>query len=200
MMRSRGFTMLELMIVLTIIAVLAVIIIPNLIRAKIAAHEAAAIAACKKIGTEQEVYRRTDWDGNGVTEYAQNIGPNGGNANLESLYLNYKKNLATGLVDESFANAEVAGNGSMINCVPRSGYVYFVQLGTSYPQMLSYVNPRGCMTMGFGICAVPLQYDLSGCTTFQMNNEGVVYKKDQGDNTIVAAYNVNPTNKWTQVE
>lgn len=199
-MKMRGFTMLELMIVLTIIAVLAVIIVPNLIRAKIAANEVAAIAVCKKILTDQETYRKTDWDSNGVYEYAQNIGPNGGNGNLESLYLNYKKNAVTGLCDESMVNAEVPNNGNMSNCTPKAGYVFYMQLGTNYPLTMSYVNPRGCMIMGFGLCAVPLIYDLSGGSTFQMSNEGVVYKKDQGDNTIIASYNVSPVNKWTQVE
>ncbi len=199
-MKTRGFTMLELMIVLTIIAVLAVIIIPNMIRAKIAANEAAAIAACKKVGSSQEIYRRTDWDGDGIGEYAQNIGPAGNNGNLESLFFNVRANVTTGLVDESFAQSEVPGSGNMTNCVPRAGYVYFMQLGTAYPQINSFVNNRGNMLTGFGICAVPLQYDLSGSATFQMSSEGAVYKKDQGANTIVAAYNVNPVNRWTQTE
>ena len=38
-MKSRGFTLLELMIILTIIAGLTVLAIPNLIRAKIAAND-----------------------------------------------------------------------------------------------------------------------------------------------------------------
>src|SRR2546426_626016 len=131
-MKRHGFTLLELMIILAIIAILSAIIIPNMIRSRITANETSAISACKKFGSSQEIYRRTDWDGNGIQEYAQNIGPNGGNGNKESLFQNLKNNVVIGLVDDSFANAEIPGSGSGTP-VPRSGYSFYVQLGTSYP-------------------------------------------------------------------
>lgn len=53
----RGFTLVEIMIVVAIIALLAAIAIPNLLRARHNANEAAAISALKTISTACESYR-----------------------------------------------------------------------------------------------------------------------------------------------
>jgi type II secretory pathway pseudopilin PulG len=190
-------TLIEIMIALGIIALLAAIIIPNMIRARMAANEAATIAQVKKFGTTEELYRRTDWDGNGVFEYAQNIGPNGGNGNGESLYQCIHLNLVTGLEDDAMVSAEVPKTGITTSCVPRTGYLYFVQLGTSYPTVTTYVNNAGQMILGYAIDTVPGQYDLTGRNRFQMNTTGSVYKSDNGTSNLNAAYNVNVLNGWT---
>jgi prepilin-type N-terminal cleavage/methylation domain-containing protein len=195
-MRARGFSLIELMIVLTIIATLAALAIPNLIRAKMAANEVASIAMIKSFGTSQELYKRTDWDGNGTLEYAQNIGPNGGNGNLESLYFNIKSNSITGLMDSAVINAEIPNTGVTTSVTPRNGYMYYVQLGTAFPTVTTYVNSKGAMTQGYSICGLPNQYSLSGVNTYQMNSTGVIFAKDQGASTLVPAYNVNPANAW----
>jgi type IV pilus assembly protein PilA len=54
---KRGFTLVEIMIVVAIIALLAAIAIPNLLRARHNANEAAAIATLRTISTAQESYR-----------------------------------------------------------------------------------------------------------------------------------------------
>lgn len=53
----RGFTLVEIMIVVAIIALLAAIAIPNLLRARVNANETAAIAAMRTISTALESYR-----------------------------------------------------------------------------------------------------------------------------------------------
>jgi type IV pilus assembly protein PilA len=53
----RGFTLVEIMIVVAIISLLAAIAIPNLLRAKHNANEAAAIAALRTISTACESFR-----------------------------------------------------------------------------------------------------------------------------------------------
>ena len=53
---QSGFTLVEIMIVVLIIALLASIAIPNVLRARVNAHDATAKAALKSISTAMENY------------------------------------------------------------------------------------------------------------------------------------------------
>jgi type IV pilus assembly protein PilA len=55
-MRQRGFSLIELLIVVAIILVIAAIAIPNLIRSRMRANEASAVSALRSINTAQGTY------------------------------------------------------------------------------------------------------------------------------------------------
>ncbi len=70
MHREKGFSLIELLIVVAIILIIAAIAIPNLMRSKMAANEASAVGSLRTINSAQVTYASTY----PATGYAASLG------------------------------------------------------------------------------------------------------------------------------
>lgn len=192
-MRTKGFTLIELMIVVAIIAIIAAIAIPNLLRARMSANETSAIASCKSFCTAEAVYHRTDYNGDGVLEYAQAL------SGTNSLFESAPGKADLVLIDRSFAFAEGAPQSTAI---PRAGFVFNVitSQGAAAPGGAhTYCDKKNRMVLGFAMGAIPNLYDGTGRNTFVINDAGTTYQTDQGSSGSQATV-FKPNSLWVIAE
>ena len=73
MSKQRGFSLIELLIVVAIILIIAAIAIPNLLRSRMAANEASAVSSMRSLNTAELTFNATY--GSGYTENLTRLGP-----------------------------------------------------------------------------------------------------------------------------
>jgi type IV pilus assembly protein PilA len=95
---QKGFSLIELLIVVTIILIIAAIAIPNLIKSKIQANEAAAVMTLKTLNESAVMYSNSY---GGFPHAISDMGPGGGGTNASSS--------AADLIDSSLASGVKSG-------------------------------------------------------------------------------------------
>jgi hypothetical protein len=88
---------------------------------------------------------------------------------------------------------------------PYRGYYYrlLTAQGKDAPGGAKSYIADGKMTQGFAFVAYPAEYRSSGVMTFIVNEQGVVYERDLGKNTEVAAKEMkayDPNSRWQKSE
>jgi len=97
--RQRGFSLIELLIVVAIILIIVAIAIPNFLRSRIAANQASAIESMRIIGTAEVTYFSTYSTGFSTTMTV--LGPPPAGQQVSPT--------AAGLIDEALAGGEKSG-------------------------------------------------------------------------------------------
>lgn len=176
---KKGFTLIELMIVIAIIAIIAAIAIPNLVQSRIRANEASAVTAVKAYATAQVTFaagrhgrEATNLTPNTVaTDYCPNfrnlfygVQANDTNKNLELISMAH----ADAFIDEP-SPVGGATNPSLAtpagNPTPYTGY--------------QFIEPAELTGLDFGTkfgqLAVPANSSSTGNNAYWIGLQGTVY-------------------------
>jgi type IV pilus assembly protein PilA len=149
-MRQKGFSLIELLIVVAIILIIAAIAIPNLLRARMAANEASAVASVRTINTAEITYRST-YPTVGFAAGLTNLGGAIGAACVPA-------QATACLIDAVLSNnGNPAGSG-------KSGYLFTSGAGTV----------AGGVNQGYAIKAVPITINQTGLRGFCAEEDAVV--------------------------
>lgn len=179
--RQKGFSLIELLIVVAIILVIAAIAIPKMLAAKTASQEADAAGALKNFMTNQVAYQGAY---GAFSASLPQLGPAtaGSTAQGTSAF--------AALVDWSFANALVGGPNV------KNGYLY--QITVDVPNNPATANDSGAGTLAanFTIDAVPSVPGSTGNKFFCMTEAGVIHVNPNRGSSGAASGGASTCSGW----
>ena len=177
---KRGFTLIELMVVVAVIAIIAAVAIPNLMRSRIQANESAAMAALKAYSAAQVTFQTGKY---GRITVNTNAGSLGYADNFRNLHYGNEINFSGDavpnskieLINEGMANAFVAGqpNGGVSGAAGTVG---------GYADALPFQGFRFCepsldtsnFLVDFSLMAIPVNGGHTGNNLFWIGRQGSI--------------------------
>jgi len=150
----------------------------------------------------QHEYASRDCGGGGVVEFAQKLISTQGKR--DGLYWDVKKSEEQSPLGPLVARAAKEGYADM-NLSPFHGYYFKILKGQGkHAQGGAYdYVVKGKMLLGFALVAYSAEYGNSGVMTFIVNQEGIIYEKNFGQDTkrIAEAMKIfDPDKTWKRVK
>lgn len=173
--------------------------IRELLYRRIGRNELDAIQVCRGYVEAQDEYALTRHDGSMLSQYAQRIISTPGKQ--DGLVWRNPDGSLGGPISEEIGKVIEQG---YTRRDPFHGYYFKILKGQGPAAPLGQLDYviEGAMIGGFALIAAPAQYRVTGVKTFMVSNDGVVYQKDLGPNTLEIAKKIerfNPDKSWSPV-